>query len=67
MKIISYNKIIRKHRGTWYMYDEKIVTKVCDTLVKAASTLLRDITSAYKKAIATEDHEQSNWTLANKL
>lgn len=31
------------------MYDEKIVTKVCDTLVKAGSTFLGDKKEAYKK------------------
>lgn len=41
------------------MYDEKIVTKVCDTLVKAGSTFLGDKKEAYKKGIAKEANEQA--------
>lgn len=49
------------------MYDEKIVTKVCDTLVKAGSTFLGDKKEAYKKAIAKETNEQAKWTMEKIL
>ena len=49
------------------MYDEKIVTKVCDTLVKAGSTFLGDKKEAYKKAKAKETNEQAKWTMEKIL
>jgi fumarate hydratase subunit alpha len=49
------------------MYDEKIVSKVCETLVKAGSTFLTDKKCAYQKAIEKEKNEQAKWTLEKIL
>lgn len=48
-------------------YDETIVEKVCETLVRAGSTFLPDKKNAYKRAIETEDNEQAKWTMETIL
>ncbi len=49
------------------MYDNIIVEKVCDTLVKAGSTFLPDKKRAYENAIAKESNEQAKWVLETVL
>lgn len=49
------------------IYDEKIVSKVCDTLVKAGSTFLPDKKCAYQRAIEKETNPQAKWTLGKIL
>ncbi|KAA5439863.1 fumarate hydratase, partial [Bacteroides cellulosilyticus] len=40
---------------------EKIVSLVCDTLVKAGSTFREDKKEAYKRVMASEDNEKAKW------
>lgn len=49
------------------MFDENIVNKVCDTLVKAGSTFLPDKKEAYRSAIEAETNEQAKWTMETIL
>lgn len=49
------------------MFDENIVNKVCDTLVKAGSTFLPDKKEAYRSAIENETNEQAKWTMETIL
>lgn len=48
-------------------YDELVVEKVSETLVKAGSTFLPDKKSAYKRAIEKESNPQAKWTLEKIL
>lgn len=48
-------------------YDQKIVSKVCDTLVRAGSTFLPDKKEAYKKAIQNETDGKARWVLETVL
>lgn len=48
-------------------YNEVIVDKVCDALVRAGSTFLSDKKVAYEKAVAAETNEQARWTLKTIL
>lgn len=48
-------------------FDQKIVVKVCDTLVRSGSTFLPDKKEAYKKAIANETNEKAQWVLKTML
>ncbi len=47
--------------------DQKIVQKVCDTLVRAGSSFLPDKKRAYAAAIDLEDHPQAKWVLETVL
>lgn len=49
------------------MYDEKIISRVCDILVKSGSAFSNDKKCAYRKAIEKETNEQSKWTLEKIL
>lgn len=49
------------------MYDEKIINRVCDALVKSGSTFSTDKKCAYKKVIESETNEQAKWTLEKIL
>lgn len=44
-------------------YDEVIVNRVCETIVRAGSTFLPDKKAAYKRAIQAETNEQAKWTM----
>lgn len=44
-------------------YDEIIVNKVCETLIRASSTFLPDKKAAYKSAIQAETNEKAKWTM----
>ncbi len=44
-------------------YNNEIVNKVCDTLVRAGSTFLPDKKRAYQNAILVEKNEQAKWVL----
>ena len=46
---------------------EKIVSLVCDTLVKAGSTFREDKKEAYKRVMASEDNEKAKWVLETVL
>ncbi len=46
-----------------YEYDEAIVSKVQDTLVRASSTFRADQKSAYGKAIEKETNDTAKWVL----
>lgn len=48
-------------------YDEDIVKKVSETLVKAGSTFLPDKKEAYKRAIEKETNPRSKWILETIL
>ncbi len=48
-------------------YDQEIVEKVCDTLVRAGSTFLPDKKKAYEKAIKNETNAQAKWVLETVL
>lgn len=48
-------------------YDEKIVSKVCDTLVSAGSSFLPDKKAAYERAIQKETNEHAKWTMETIL
>ena len=44
-------------------YDERIVNRVCRTLVSSGSTFLPDKIRAYEKAIRDETNEQAKWAM----
>ena len=44
-------------------YDETIVNKVSETLVRAGSVFLPDKKEAYERAIAAEKNERAKWAL----
>lgn len=44
-------------------YDEKIVNKVCETLVSSGSTFSPDKIKAYERAILNETNEQAKWAM----
>lgn len=44
-------------------YDERIVNRVCRTLVSSGSTFLPDKIRAYEKAIRDETNEQAKWVM----
>lgn len=44
-------------------YDERIVNRVCETLVSSGSTFLPDKIRAYEKAIQSETNEQAKWAM----
>ena len=46
---------------------EKIVSLVCDTLVRAGSTFREDKKEAYKRVMASEDNEKAKWVLETVL
>lgn len=48
-------------------YDNDIVKKVSETLVRAGSTFLPDKKEAYKRAIEKESNPRSKWVLENIL
>lgn len=48
-------------------YDQRIVEKVSQTLVRAGSTFLPDKKSAYQRAIEQETNPQAKWTLETIL
>lgn len=48
-------------------YDQRVVDKVCDTLVRAGSTFLPDKKQAYKRAIENETDEKARWVLETIL
>lgn len=48
-------------------YNQKIVSKVCDTLVRAGSTFQTDKKEAYKKAIQRETNDKARWVLETML
>lgn len=49
------------------VYDQRVVDKVCDTLVRAGSTFLPDKKEAYKRAIENETDEKARWVLETIL
>ncbi len=48
-------------------YNQDIVNKICDTLVKAGSTFLPDKKQAYQAAIAKETNPRAKWVLETVL
>ncbi|MCD7820261.1 MAG: fumarate hydratase [Lachnospiraceae bacterium] len=50
-----------------YEYNEAIVSKVRDTLVRASSTFREDQKSAYSRGIAKETNETAQWVLETIL
>lgn len=48
-------------------YDESIVNKVSETLIRASSIFSSDKKAAYERAIATEINEQAKWTMETIL
>lgn len=48
-------------------YNQEIVEKIANTLVRAGSTFLEDKKRAYKKAIEKEENPQSKWVLETIL
>ena len=44
-------------------YDEKIVGRVCETLVSSGSTFSPDKIRAYEKAILNETNDQAKWAM----
>lgn len=44
-------------------YDDSVIKKVCETLVKAGATFSSDKKAAYEKAITEETNKQAKWTL----
>ncbi len=48
-------------------YNQNIVNKICDTLVRAGSTFLPDKKRAYQAAIANESNQRAKWVLETVL
>lgn len=48
-------------------YNQKIVKRICDTLVSAGSTFLSDKKQAYSLAIGKETNEHARWVLQTVL
>ncbi len=48
-------------------YNQEIVDKVCDALVRSGSTFTSDKKEAYKKAIQNETDEKAKWVLKTVL
>ncbi len=48
-------------------YNQNIVSKICDTLVKAGSTFLPDKKNAYRLAISKESNAHAKWVLQTVL
>lgn len=48
-------------------YNQNIVEKICDTLIKAGSTFLADKKKAYVQAINKESNPRAKWVLQTVL